>query len=143
MKFSYKTLGGNSMMSKLNFYFHQINFHENAEKIYSHKKIVTTITGEVQEEHDVIQTNKTAECPKSNSRYGIGGTAAGLCTNKYVECEENIATKKECPEGFYFNEKIAIDKYPCQHLINANCTLQIASRTPQVCGFSNKIQCDR
>lgn len=101
---------------------------------------IAIATGEVHEQHDEIQSNKTEKCLKSNSRYGIGGTAAGLCTNKYVECENNIATEKICPDGFYFNEKITIDKYPCQHLINANCTLQTAMRPPQVCvHFSNHI----
>lgn len=89
--------------------------------------------GEVQEEHNEIQSNKTEKCPKSNSRYGIGGTAAGLCTNKYIECENNTATERVCPDGLYFNEQIAIDKYPCQHLINANCDLQATAQKPQVC----------
>lgn len=92
-------------------------------------------SGEVQEQHDEIQSNKTENCPKSNSRYAIGGTAAGLCTNKYIECENNTATEKLCPDGLYFNEEIAMDKYPCQHLINANCTLQAAIPTPQVCAL--------
>lgn len=93
------------------------------------------VTGEVHEQHDEVQANKTDNCPKSNTRYGIGGTAAGLCTNKYMECENNIATEKLCPDGLYFNEEIEIDKYPCQHLINANCTLQTAISTPNVCAF--------
>lgn len=89
--------------------------------------------GEVQEEHDEIPSNKTEKCPKPNSRYGIGGTAAGLCTNKYIECENNTATERVCPDGLYFNEQIAIDKYPCQHLINANCDLKATEQKPQVC----------
>lgn len=96
------------------------------------KKIAFAI-GEVYEQHDEIQSNKTEKCPQSNSRYGIGGTAAGICTNKYIECENNVATERLCPEGFYFNEQIAIDKYPCQHLINANCDLRTAVQKPQVC----------
>lgn len=96
------------------------------------KKTVALAIGEVQEEHDENPSNKTEKCPKSNSRYGVGGTAAGLCTNKYIECENNTATERVCPDGFYFNEQIAPDKYPCQHLINANCDLQTAQK-PQVC----------
>lgn len=102
--------------------------------------------GEVQEQHDEIQSNKTEKCPQSNSRYGVGGTAAGLCTNKYIECENNIATERVCPDGLYFNEQIAIDKYPCQHLINANCDLQTREQKPQVCRcvhFSSFFYCQQ
>ncbi|XP_059482084.1 protein obstructor-E [Neocloeon triangulifer] len=69
------------------------------------------------------------QCPEKNGRF-----ADPRQCDKYIECEDGVATEKLCPDGLLFNDKARFFSYPCSYPTDVDCTGREATQPPQPSG---------